>query len=63
MIMENSKSFPKASKVIQMSEETRLKLSVIAEKLKGRELFADKIEAAKKSLKDIKSLPIWLKKI
>jgi hypothetical protein len=52
--MENSKAF----KVILMSEQTKSKLSLVADKLKGRELFAHRIELAKKSLKGLKSLPI-----
>ncbi|MFL5763209.1 MAG: hypothetical protein ACJ77K_04645 [Bacteroidia bacterium] len=56
--MENEKTSSKASKVISMSESTKAKLSEVADKLKGRELFAKKIELAKKSLSEIKSLPI-----
>lgn len=56
--MENSNVAPKASRVIQMSEQTKSKLTAVANKLKGRELFAHKIELAKKSLAGLKSLPI-----
>jgi hypothetical protein len=56
--MKKSITTLKASEVISMSEKTKLKLAAIADRLKGKELFADKIEIARKSLSDIQSLPI-----
>lgn len=56
--MKKNKSTIIASKVISMSEKTKTKLSVVADKLKEKELFADKIELAKISLSDLSSLPI-----
>lgn len=55
--MENKKTI--TSKVIPMSAETKTRLVAVAEKLKDRELFPHKkIEAAKKALSKIKTLPI-----
>jgi hypothetical protein len=48
----------KTPKVIAMSAKTKGKIAGIAASLKGKELFADKIELAKKSLRNLKSLPI-----
>lgn len=56
--MKKSKTTLKASKVISMSEKTKSKLTIIADRLKGKELFADKIELAKKSLSNVETLPI-----
>lgn len=56
--MKTIKTNLKASKVIVASTRTREKIVSVAEKIKGKELFSDKIELAKKTLSDLKSLPI-----
>lgn len=56
--MTNMNKASDAYKIIQMSAETKVRLTDAAEKLKDRELFAHKIEDAKKTLSKIKSLPI-----
>lgn len=44
--------------IITMSEKTNGKTPCITANLKGKKLFADQIELAKKSLSNLKSLPI-----
>ena len=56
--METTKTTVKASKVISMSAKTKEKIATVAASLKGKELFTDKIELAKKTLGELKSLPI-----
>lgn len=56
--MEKINNKIQASKVIKTSKKTQSKLSVVADKLKGKDLFADKIELARKSLSDVSTLPI-----
>lgn len=56
--MKTTKITFKVSKVIAMSADTREKIIVIGNSLKGKELFIQKVEEAKKSLNDLKSLPI-----
>ena len=46
------------AKVIATSAVAKEKMTTVAKNLKGKELFTDKIELAKKSLSDLKSLPI-----
>jgi len=46
------------TKVISMSDTTKEKIKNVADTLKGKELFIDKIELAKRTLSDLKSLPI-----
>ncbi len=41
-----------------MSSKAKIEISKIAESLKGKELFKEKIESAKKTLSKLKSLPI-----
>ncbi len=48
----------KTSKVISMSTKTKKKINAIADTLKGKELFTEKIELAKKTLSELKSLPM-----
>lgn len=55
--MENKKVY-KVTKIISMSTETKKKISKVADEIKGRDLFTDKIELAKKTLQNLKSLPI-----
>ncbi len=57
-IMETTKTTVKASKVISMSAKTKERITTVAASLKGKVLFADKIELAKKTLSELKSLPI-----
>lgn len=56
--MKTEKTTLKAFKVIPMSNKTKEKIAKVAVSIKGQELFTDKIELAKKSLSEIKSLPI-----
>jgi hypothetical protein len=56
--MKTIKTPIKASKIIAMSATTKEKIAVIANCIKGKELFVDKIELAKKTLSELKSLPI-----
>ncbi|WP_158655296.1 hypothetical protein [Flavivirga eckloniae] len=56
--MERQKPILKASKVLSMSKTTKERISSIAKDIKGKELFPEKIELAKKTLSQIKSLPI-----
>lgn len=56
--MKTAKTTVKASKVISMSATTKEKIAIVATSLKGKELFADKIALAKKTLSELKSLPI-----
>lgn len=56
--METTKTIVKASKVISMSAKTKERIATVATSLKGKELFSDKIELAKKTLSELKSLPI-----
>lgn len=56
--MERKKHILKASKVLSMSKTTKDRISSIAKDIKGKELFPEKIELAKKTLSKIKSLPI-----
>lgn len=56
--MKTKKTTLKASKVISMSAKTKEKIATVATTLKGKELFTDKIELAKKTLSELKSLPI-----
>lgn len=56
--MKTIKTTLKASKVIVTSTIIKERIATVANNLKGKELFTDKIELAKKSLSDLKSLPI-----
>lgn len=44
--------------IIYMSEATKKRISKASDEINGRNLFTDKIELAKKTLQDVKSLPI-----
>ncbi len=48
----------KSVKIIPMSKEAEDRISVLAEELKGKVLFPEKVEEAKRSIKGLKSLPI-----
>gem|GEM_PF-5257394 len=56
--MDKKHTSLKLSKVLSTSENTKVKLAVVSNKLKGTELFSNKIESARKSLSGLKSLPI-----
>jgi len=56
--MEQHNQIFKAKEVLPMSKETKERLAEVAKKIEGKDLFQDKIERAKKSLRNIKTLPI-----
>ena len=56
--MKTTKTTLKAASVISMSDKTKEKIATVAASLKGKELFTAKIELAKKTLSELKSLPI-----
>ena len=56
--MERKKQLLKAKKVLSMSKATKERLSTVAKDIKGKELFPEKVDLAKKTLSKIKSLPI-----
>lgn len=56
--MERKKQILKATKVLSMSKTTKERISSIAKDIKGKELFPEKIDLAKRTLSKIKSLPI-----
>lgn len=58
LIMKQKKQILKASKVLSMSQKTKERISIIAKNIKGKELFPKKIALAKKTLSNLKSLPI-----
>jgi hypothetical protein len=47
-----------SSTIIPMSTETKQRISVVAEKLRSKELFSEKVASAKKSLASVSSLPL-----
>ena len=57
MVMKNEEKISFDVKVIPMSKATKKRLSEVAEEIKGKKLFPEKIEFAKKTLEDVK-LPI-----
>lgn len=56
--MKTEKSTLNASKVISMSAKTKEKIAIVAASIKGKVLFTDKIALSKKTLSELKSLPI-----
>lgn len=48
----------KANKVISMSQSAKQIISQITHEVSGRNLFTEKIENAKRTLRNLKSLPI-----
>jgi hypothetical protein len=54
----STKTTVKASQVNSMYAKTKEKIATVAASHKGKELFTDKIELAKKTLSELKSLPI-----
>lgn len=56
--MERKKQILKADKVLSMSKKTQEKITAIAKNISGKELFPEKLNLAKKTLSNLKSLPI-----
>ena len=56
--MERRKQILKATKVLSMSKTTKERISIIAKNIKGKELFPEKVDLAKRTLSKLKSLPI-----
>lgn len=56
--MERKKQILKATKVLSMSQTTKNRILGIAKDIKGKELFPEKIALAKRTLSNLKSLPI-----
>lgn len=56
--MERKKQILKATKVLSMSKTTKERISRIANDIKGKELFPEKVDLAKRTLSKLKSLPI-----
>lgn len=55
--MKTVETNSKTPRIIAMSAKTKAKIPAIIESLKDKELFPDKVESAKKSLSNLKSLP------
>jgi hypothetical protein len=56
--MKTEKTTLKAAKVISMSDKTKEKIASVEALIKDKELFTNKIELAKRTLCELKSLPI-----
>ena len=56
--MKQKNPILKANKTLSMSSKTKEKISVIANNIKGKEFFPEKIDLAKKTLSNLKTLPI-----
>ncbi|MDA9056379.1 hypothetical protein N9K49_00835 [Flavobacteriaceae bacterium] len=56
--MKQKKQILKAEKILSMSKKTKERISIIAKDIKGKELFHKKLASAKKTLSNLKSLPI-----
>lgn len=56
--MERNKQILKAKKVLSMSKATKERITSIAKDIKGKELFPEKVDLAKRTLSKLKSLPI-----
>ena len=56
--MEQKKQILKANKVLSMSKTTKERIDAIAKNIKGKELFPEKVDLAKRTLSKLKSLPI-----
>tara|TARA_B100000767_G_scaffold27408_1_gene23865 strand:+ start:19035 stop:19205 length:171 start_codon:yes stop_codon:yes gene_type:complete len=56
--MKQKNPILKANKTLSMSSKTKEKISVIANNIKGKEFFPEKIALAKKTLSNLKTLPI-----
>lgn len=56
--MRKEKMKDQTPKIISMSKSTKETISKVANEINGKNLFTEKIELAKKSLQNLKSLPI-----
>jgi len=56
--MKQKKQILKAEKILSMSKKTKEKISIIANDIKGKELFPKKIASAKETFRNLKSLSI-----
>lgn len=56
--MERKKQILKATKVLSMSQTTKIRISIVAKDIKGKELFPEKVDSAKRIFSKLKSLPI-----
>lgn len=56
--MGQDKKTVKKANIISMSKATKKKIAEVADEINGKNLFTDKIELAKKTLQNLKSLPI-----
>ena len=56
--MQHKKQILKATKVLSMSKDTKERIAGVAQHIKGKELFPEKVALAKKTLGKLKSLPI-----
>lgn len=56
--MRKDNKTEKGINIISMSNETKKKISEVANEINGKNLFTEKIELAKKTLEHLKSLPI-----
>jgi hypothetical protein len=56
--MEQKTQLLTANSVISMSKSTKEKIAAVAKTLKGKELFPEKVEHARKTLSNLKSFPI-----
>lgn len=57
-VMEKDKKMENTTNIISMSNATKKKISKVADEINGKNLFTEKIELAKKTLQNLKSLPI-----
>lgn len=54
----NQDKTSKTNKVLPMSKATRKRIHIVANSLKDKDLFPEKVALAKKTLGKLKSLPI-----
>lgn len=56
--MKQEKQILKAAKITSIPEKTQERIAAVAKDIQGKELFSAKVELAKKTLSNLKSLPI-----
>ncbi|MFZ1789180.1 MAG: hypothetical protein WAT92_12735 [Saprospiraceae bacterium] len=56
--MERKKQILKVPKILSMSKTIKDRISSVAKDIKGKELFPEIVELAKRTLGKLKSLPI-----
>jgi hypothetical protein len=56
--MKTIKNSLKSSEVLPMSESTKARIEEVAKAIKGKDLFKNKVEIARKNLSNVKSLPL-----